>query len=216
MNPSRALSPLLILALAACGTSTSGDASLPADSAVPGDAAQPVDATAIATIDMTPSCVTTSTSTLPDVAIQFPNPVCTFSLAQAAAGIHIPYSVVISSDVAAVTPAASPMRNCEAPGPSGLILYEQIAGSGQSYCDCDNGRCLPPAMTTVTLKMGTYPGTFTWDGKNWNGPSDTGVAEGAAFPPGSYVLTERAIGGFKGAPGDKFTVEGTLTITLTP
>ena len=40
-----------------------------------------------------------------------------------------------------------------------------------------------------TVKKGTYTHSFTWDGRNWNGPSDTGQPKGPAFPPGTYTLT---------------------------
>jgi len=39
------------------------------------------------------------------------------------------------------------------------------------------------------LRKGTYARTFTWDGVNWTGPSDTGNPKGAPFPPGDYTLT---------------------------
>ncbi len=77
---------------------------------------------------------------MPGVSIVFRSPVtCTYTLAQAQGGIMIPYDVVVASDVAGVTPARQDAGNCGAPGSSGLVVFEQVAGGGQSYCLCDTG-----------------------------------------------------------------------------
>jgi hypothetical protein len=136
---------------------------------------------------------------------------CTFTLAEAAAGISIPYAVVIAQDVTNVVPEAQ--ATCVQPDASGLYPFEQITGNGNAYCLCDNGFCPAPPQTPVTLKAGSYPGTFSWDGVNWSGPSDTGNPKGAAFPAGSYTLSVSATGM---QAGQQFKAEGTLQVTLTP
>lgn len=146
------------------------------------------------------------------IRIQPTEPVrCVFSLAEAAAGISIGYEVVIDADVPDVV--AQAQTTCTGPGPSGLAVFEQISGNGQSYCICDSGLCPPPPDTPKTLKAGTYPGSFEWDGKNWSGPSDTGNPKGPPFPAGSYELLLSA----KGTQGTTpFDVQSTLVVTLVP
>jgi hypothetical protein len=160
------------------------------------------------------ACSTSVSSSLPDVSIEFRAPVmCTFSLAQAAAGVTIPYDIVVANDVSDVVPAPLDAGGCGQPGSSGLIVSEQLAGGGQSYCVCDTGLCPFSPQAATTLHAGRYGGAFSWDGKNWNGPSDTGNAKGAAFPPGTYSLTVRAAGTHASS---SFSVSATLAIRLIP
>jgi hypothetical protein len=159
-------------------------------------------------------CAVTGESSLPGVSIAFRMPVnCTFTVAQALAGIAIPYDVVVTNDVAGVILTPQNAGGCGLPGNSGLIVFEQLAGNGQSYCLCDTGLCGPASLPPVTLRAGSYAGAFSWDGKNWNGPSDTGNPKGAPFPPGTYTLTVRATGT---GGGSTFVVSATLAIRLTP
>jgi hypothetical protein len=159
-------------------------------------------------------CAVTSVSSLPGVSIAFHPPVaCAFTLAQAQAGIAIPYDLVVASDVANVAPRAQDAGGCGQPGSSGLILFERLEGGGQSYCLCDTGLCAPTPPPPTTLHAGTYASSFSWDGKNWSGPSDTGNPQGAPFPPGDYTLTVSATG-TQGATS--FAVSATLAIRLTP
>src|SRR5258708_735203 len=88
-----------------------------ADGAVKVDAA--LDATSA---DLTSSCKTTSSSNLPGVTINFVSPDCTFTLAQAAAGIRIPYQVKIESATTNVVPKPQDAGGCDIPDQSGLIL----------------------------------------------------------------------------------------------
>ena len=127
-------------------------------------------------------CAVTSQSSLAGVSIVFRAPiVCSFTLAEAQAGISIPYDVVVAQDVAGVTPLPQDGGQCGQPGASGLIVFEQLAGSGQKYCLCDTGLCMPPQGSAVTLHAAEYPASFKWDGRNWNGPSDTGNLRALRF-----------------------------------
>jgi hypothetical protein len=175
--------------------------------------ASPADAAAEGE-DAAGRCSTTSTSSLLGVSIAFRAPViCTFTLAQAQAGITIPYDVVVASDVAGVVPAPEDAGGCGAPGSSGLIVFEKLGGGGQSYCLCDTGLCAPGALPPVTLHAGTYASSFAWSGRNWTGPSDTGNPMGTVFPAGPYVLTVSSKGT---VGGTSFVVTAALSIELTP
>lgn len=141
---------------------------------------------------------------------------CQFTLAQAAAGITIGYDVVIDKDLTGVTPVAQ--TGCGKPGPSGLIVFEMLGADPNSYCICDAGHCLPYAGTPAALKSGTFSQTFTWDGKSWGGPSDTGTPEGPAFPVGTYPLIISAKGTYTAADGSvtPFEAQTEVDVTLVP
>jgi hypothetical protein len=159
-------------------------------------------------------CQFTGGSDLAGVTIEFPEPVrCSYTLAEAAAGITIPYDVVIAMDVDGVVSMPQDAGMCQSPGASGLAVFERLNGNGQGYCLCDVGLC--PGMTmSVTLRAGRYHQAFKWDGRNWGGPSDTGNPEGPPFPAGAgYVLLLSAKGAVQGTP---FNVQASLSITLTP
>jgi hypothetical protein len=162
-------------------------------------------------------CVKSSQSNLPGVSIDFVDPSCRFTLAQAAAGIQIGYDVEVAQDLSGVVPLPQDDGHCGAPGSSGLIVFEQLDGNGQRYCLCDTGLCPAPLTTAVTLQAGSYPSTFSWKGRNWTGPSDTSNPMGAPFPAGSYLLHVSAHGLWRSPNGDQnFAVVATLGITLVP
>lgn len=150
-------------------------------------------------------------STLTGVTIKLTTTSCTFTLAQAKAGITIAYEVDIAANVTGVVPGGQ--SSGPRIGPSGLDVFENLSGNGQHYCLCDVG--LGPALPTtpVTLNAGSYPSTFQWDGHNWYGPSDTGTPKGALFPTGDYVLEVSAIGKKDGVA---FTVSSKFRIQLVP
>jgi len=160
-----------------------------------------------------PECTTTTTTTLDGVTIQFKAERCTFTLAEAAAGLTIPYQVLVSAAWEGLVPQPQDAGHCDQPGPSGLILFERLSGDDQEYCVCDTGLCMPPDDTPIGLSPGAYPGQFEWDGKNWWGPSDTMNPKGEPFPAGTYTLEVSAKGQRVSPPGP-FEVKATLTITL--
>jgi len=164
------------------------------------------------------TCDLSSSSNLPGVSIQFPDAPCAFSLAQAAAGIHIAYRVVVAQTLAGVHPMPSDAGHCQTPDASGLIVGFSFDGGVQRYCLCDIGPCSAPTFTTAPA-AGTYDATIAWDGRNWFGPSDTGNPEGAAFPVGTYQLTLTAGGSWDdpdaGSAGRTYTVTGTRNIVIT-
>jgi hypothetical protein len=160
-----------------------------------------------------PECMSVGSSSLVGVMIEVVPQACTFTLAEAAAGIQVDYQVRIDADIDGVVPARHDGAGCGQPGPSGLIVFEELTGNGQQYCLCSEGKCPPPSDQPVTLKKGDYNQSFAWDGVNWMGPSDTGNPKGPPFPPGTYELALSAEGTHM---GQTFTVLTTWPIELVP
>lgn len=155
-------------------------------------------------------CATDGSSSLAGVRIEFPDQRCTFTLAEAAEGITIAHRVVVNEDLRDVSTEAQDAGRCAGPGPSGLIVHEVLDGGDERYCVCDEGLCIgDPVVTSLT--SGTHDDAFTWQGRNWGGPSDTGMLMGAPFPPGTYTLTVSSVGEHEGA---RYAVEGTFEIHL--
>jgi hypothetical protein len=80
--------------------------------------------------------------------------------------------------------------------------------------------CAPPSTVTTTV-VGSHTRQIPWDGRNWNGPSDTGNGEGAAFPPGTYTIALSATGTYDNVDagvhnGGTFSVTASRSITITP
>ncbi|MCC6996584.1 MAG: hypothetical protein IT370_18380 [Deltaproteobacteria bacterium] len=138
---------------------------------------------------------------------------CVFTLAQARAGLSVPFDIVVAHAVPGVVATPQDGGQCERADASGLIPFAELTGGGQRYCLCDTGLCVPPSTTPVTLAAGTTSAQFTWDGVNWTGPSDTNNPKGAAFPAGSYTLRISATGTVNGTA---FTIAATYPITLVP
>jgi hypothetical protein len=162
--------------------------------------------------DAGPPCVGAGTSTLPGVRVEFPPQPCTFTLAEAAAGIDVEYAVVVDAALDEVTARPNDAGGCGTPGDSGLILLERLEGGGQLYCLCDTGLC-PGTEVTSDLAAGSYPVTFHWEGRNWMGPSDTDMPMGDPFPPGSYTLTVRANGSYMGTD---YEVQAAFPVNVVP
>ena len=156
-----------------------------------------------------PACAGTSDSNLPGVSIVVRGP-CTFTLAQAAAGVDVAYDVVVDAELTGVEPAPQDAGGCGRPGASGLILFESLSGGGHLYALLDSGLCEPSTPST-TLPKGTWTSSFHWTGRNWEGPSDTGNPMGAPFPAGSYTFRASAVGRWNGAA---FEVRAAVPVTL--
>jgi hypothetical protein len=159
-------------------------------------------------LDSATACASPSVSSLPGVSIQFPLQPSTFTLAEAAHGIAFTYDIVVASDVPQVVP--DPQGACGLPDSRGLVVHEVLSGNAQHYCVCDQGRCAQ-SQSQGTVSAGTYRHTMVWDGRNWNGPSDTGNPEGPPFPAGDYTLTVDAKGTVGGQP---FEVRSELCFAL--
>lgn len=207
--------------LASCSTKMLSDPSGPGDA----DAARDAQADAGMPSAQPPApdasgCAQTSASSLPGVLLSFPDQPCVFTAAELSAGVEIRYRLAVADS--AIAPLVHPLdgvgAGCNTPGPSGLIVGYQVSGGGQTYCLCDVGLCAPSSLTT-TLVPGTYDFSFTWQGENWLGPSDTGRPKGAAFPPGNYQVSVSSSGSFTDGPNSdaatNFMITAVLPITVT-
>jgi hypothetical protein len=162
-------------------------------------------------------CRLGESSDLPALSIHILRDDCTFTLAEARAGISIPYEVTVANDVDQVVVKPAPGTYCYQPGPSGLMVFERLSGSGQDYCLCDRGLPNPGYCgQSTTLHAGVYSAAFTWDGRNWTGPSDTNNPKGDHFPAGSYRLDIIAQGsqGAIDAGATAFSVNAAFGINL--
>jgi hypothetical protein len=122
------------------------------------------------------------------IKIEFPASGYKFTRAEAARGIKITYKIVVGRDCRELIALPSGPSYNAPPGPSGLYPREQISGRGHLYCLMDFGLGAPPQEVARTIKKGTYLHSFTWDGRNWTGPSDFGNPKGKPFPAGAYEL----------------------------
>jgi|SRR5450631_3180371 len=163
-------------------------------------------------------CIVGLTSNLRGVALTFDEAPCSYSRAEIAAGIEIPYHEEIASALEGLHPVDDDGGPCQQPDAAGLIVSYDIAGGGQRYCICDVSLCLQSFTTSTTV--GSYAHQIAWDGRNWDGPSNTDNPEGAPFPVGTYTVTVTAIGSIDGTPSgaspENFIVTATRTITITP
>ena len=129
-----------------------------------------------------------------DIEIVFSKSAYKFTLAEAAKGVSIDYHIVIRRDLPGIVPLTQDVGHATLPGPSGLIPFEELSGNGHSYCLRDVGLGDPTPATPRTLNSGAYSRTFTWDGRNWSGPSDFDPPKGELFPVGQYTLRVSCVG----------------------
>jgi hypothetical protein len=166
------------------------------------------------------SCGGGASSNLSGVQLVFPDQPCSYTAAEVAAGIEVAYDEVITAVVGNLIPAPGDDGGCARPDDAGLIVGYRIAGAGQNYCLCDTGLCAPQSLVTTPV-VGTHARQIHWDGRNWNGSSDTGNREGVAFPPGTYTITLSAAGAYDSADagihdGGTFSITASRSITITP
>jgi hypothetical protein len=216
--------PIVILlgcVAAGCGSSTPL-------SVIPGDAGK-LDASVVDGFDAgagPPSfCIIEERSTLPHVHFALRAPTCIFTLVEAAQGITIPYDLVVARNVEGFASLPAPVD----PVVANLRIHEELSGNGQHYCYCDIGSSSEtcpmgdggvydppgPSCAPLTIPAGVYSQGFRWNGRNWNGPSDTRNSYGPSFPAGDYALkistTEGAIGDQRG-----LGVSVTMLVRLVP
>jgi hypothetical protein len=164
------------------------------------------------TSEWAPDCPS-GTSDLAGVCIAFPYDEVTFTLAQAAAGVSIPYAVVVREpDVTTVYPTPQDAGGCDRPGPSGLTTFAQLGDGATTYCLCDVGLCASNHDASA-LVDGVHRDAFDWQGREWYGPSDTNNQPGDPFPTGDYTLVISAIGDDGTAD---FDVRNSMTVHLVP
>ncbi len=159
------------------------------------------------------SCAGVGSSSLSGVCIWFPTAGESWTLAEVAKGVTIPYQLIVEADVANVVPRSQDAGGCGQPDASGLILFERVSGGDDlQYCVCDTGLCPGAPNAPATVPAGATPYVFEWTGVSWFGPSDFGNPHGPPFPAGEHVLEVSAIGT---VDGKEFEVSNTFKITLT-
>ena len=107
---------------------------------------------------------------------------------------------------------------CGGPNVSWLHVMEFVNGGDQHYCICDTGLCQSQDWPEVTLLQGDYPASFSWDGRNWIGPSDYMNPKGDPFPPGEYTVSVASRGTWVAPEGETvyYEVIGTFVLHLVP
>jgi hypothetical protein len=149
------------------------------------------------------------------VSISFPKSLYTFTLAQVADTIAVPYQIQISNALSSIYAVAQ--ATCVEPDSTGLIFLEELYGNGQTYCKCDNGFCFYAQYGYLrNLSPRNHQRRFVWQGRNWYGFSDTGNPLGAPFPAGVYTLRVSANGHHKVDNADvNFRIADSVQIVLT-
>ena len=131
------------------------------------------------------------------ISIVFSQPGYSYTVAQAAEGIAIEYEIVIDRDLTGVVPlpqgsAGEGITVAQADGReeriANLLPFESLTGNAQSYGLFDTGLPAPRKAFPATIKSGRYRHLFKWNGRNWNGGSDTDRPQGDPFPAGTYKL----------------------------
>ena len=159
-------------------------------------------------------CEGMSMSSLDGVTIVFPPQDCSFTVAEMQAGLEFAFEVHIEAAIDDVSRKRQDAGGCDDPGPSGLVVAPRISGEGQLYCFCNQGLCPGIELPIVTLKPGVYKDSLKWSGWNWNGPHE---CLGPQFPPGEYVVQEKALGTWKpGGVETEYEVLATFPITIVP
>lgn len=192
-----------LLACAGTGSSASEAGSVPDTSATSDKSREPGEPR---------SCAGVGSSTLDGACIWFPEPAGSFTLAEAGAGIEIPYVVFVDAELPDVVPRSQDAGDCFNPGESGLTLFEDLGGGEQRYCLCDEGLCAPQTTEPRTIPAGRTAQSFVWTGVNWWGASDTDNPYGPPFPAGTYTLEVSAVGT---VGGREFRVSNRYELTLT-
>ena len=167
------------------------------------------------------ACPQSSRSNLPGASLVFLDDRCSFTLAEAAAGIQLDFQVEVLQSLKNIDSVSSDAYGrCKGPEQQNpFIVGYDIAGGSQRYCPwCDTGRCAQQHFSFDAVAGESYQAGFTWHGRNYGGPSDTGQTEGTPFPPGSYTVTLDTEGTWPSGEGDStaFQMVATRTITLTP
>jgi hypothetical protein len=127
------------------------------------DGAIGLDVSIVPDAESDPSCVRGGSSTLPGVRIDFCTSRTTFSLAEAAAGVTVPYRLVADQEVTGVYTRQRDDGGCGQPGASGLILLAVLSGNGQRYCLCDIGLCRVPPSDIQTTVLPDHLNDGRWD-----------------------------------------------------
>lgn len=158
-------------------------------------------------------CETTLESDLPGVSIAIQSD-CTYSIAQAQAGLDVQYVV----DITEALPGVDSGTMCYGTPRGGVHVEWRVEGSGHHHCHCDVGLCPDYVPAPTTLVPGQTMGSVEWFAYDWDGPSDYDPPFGPAFEPGQYVISVQATGFWDDGVRAQtpFTVRATRPVTLVP
>ena len=219
------LAVLLGLAGAACNNTTGATPATQDDATVLdsqlGDATPdvPPDVIPDAAADVpTSACAPVYTGSIPGATLDLSQTPCVFSISAAKGVFSLPYKIHVASAQKLSVPATNGCNATPTPETGAVVLETVVAGGGQKWCVCDVGLCqvqTPPFTPTIP---GDYTVDFTWDGKNWFGPSDTGNQPGPAFPTGTYEFRVSIAGKHQHEDGTTvpFAATAVLPIELVP
>lgn len=148
------------------------------------------------------------------IRIEFDQPSYSFTLAEVARGVTIRYRVTVLRELDGMHPQSQTTGTWQ--GQADLLPFAWIQGNGQQYRPWDFGLGPAPAMKPVTITKGARDYRLDWDGRNWQGPSDTSNPKGPPFPPGRYTITVRIMGQQDTPEGKKpYEIKQTAPLILT-
>ncbi|AUX27293.1 hypothetical protein SOCEGT47_078770 [Sorangium cellulosum] len=158
-----------------------------------------------------PCAVRDVEGTIPGVKLSITSSRCVYFMGEHAEFV---YEVTTDASVPPIDIAASTgCGRCTKPSsdPLSFVSYQisgtSVDGEPQRYCLCDVGCCAPDEATTVEVDATVATDTIRWSGRQWDGPSDTGNPEGAAFAPGSYDVVVTFDGGAQGSVTAKLGIQ---------
>ncbi len=128
-----------------------------------------------------------------------------YTQAQLAAGVAFGVQLSVKSPLSGVLPVPQDGGQCGNDRIGGLIYFVDVTGGDQQYCLCDVGNCGGFGIEPVDVAVGDYSVVFSWDGHNWDGPSDFDNPKGEPFPPGIYSVRASII--YKPDPESDVTTE---------
>ncbi len=148
------------------------------------------------------------------IRVEFDKPSYRFSQAQAASGVEIGYTITVTRDTPGLHPRTQ--KSASSPDANGLLPMAGIQGNGQRYWVWDFGLGAAQPVRFRTIPKGTTHHTLVWDGRNWQGPSDTNQPKGPPFPPGRYTVLVRMVGVRKTEDGQEpYEIKQTAELVLT-
>ncbi len=172
------------------------------------------------------ACLPQYEGSVPGAHLDLSKTPCVFSISQNPSYFGLPFQVVVESSEM-LTPGHN-VGQCAPPdywqygGVGTWLRIEGTAGGTQQlWCLCDTGPCFLSGGSVekwVATTPGVYESNFWWNGKNFQGLSDTQEKEGPAFPPGEYFFRVKADGKRKKADGtiETYAATASLKILLVP
>lgn len=173
------------------------------------------------------ACLPQYEGSVPGAHVDLSKTPCVFSISQNPNYFKLPFQVVVETSEM-LTPGRN-LGQCAPPdnwmyGGVGtwLRIEGKVGGQEQVWCQCDTGPCFFMGGANDDKWVATTPGVYdaqiSWDGKNFQGASDTQQVPGKAFPPGEYFFRVQTHGKRKKADGttEPYAATASLKILLVP